>query len=420
MGGTPLSEIGAHGSEAERRTGDESSPQLDHHSRIAALASIVAVSVCGAWWFVERGLTTWLSDNPDINFYLVQPVIWTGLAALAWFGWTRIADRPRVSALLTGIAALVGAFYVAMLVLGGVIFGFGESMVAGRLVNYPRNALFVVTSIVGLEMARAFCFHAWRPYNERAAFFGTAGLFALAMSPYGQLSGLFDTSTLVSVLAGFIVPTIMLSVLLTWLADHGGPAPAMAYVGALASFEWFSQVQPELDWPALFIIGTAGPIISAKLIRDIYLNTAEGETRWAAMDHHHEESGDRHPLAWTIAVAAVVLSVIGVASLLGFRPAVVTGISMEPTFEQGDLAILKRQVDPASLSVGDIVEFRDRFDRPVVHRIVDIQRVEGTLVFTTQGDNNTHPDDLITADQISARVVLLVPEVGHPALWFRS
>jgi signal peptidase len=280
--------------------------------------------------------------------------------------------------------------------------------------------LFVVTSIVGLEMARAFCFHAWRPYNERAAFFGTAGLFALAMTPYGQLSGLLDTSTLVSVLAGFIVPTIMLSVLLTWLADHGGPAPAMAYVGALASFEWFSQVQPELDWPALFIIGTAGPIISAKLIRDIYLNTAEGETRWAAMDHHHEESGDRHPLAWTIAVAAVVLSVIGVASLLGFRPAVVTGISMEPTFEQGDLAILKRQVDPASLSVGDIVEFRDRFDRPVVHRIVDIQRVEGTLVFTTQGDNNTHPDDLITADQISARVVLLVPEVGHPALWFRS
>lgn len=386
----------------------------------AVLAGAVALYVVAAWWLIERGLSTWLSSNPDVNFYLVQPAIWTGLAAISWFGWVRLSDRPPFSRALTGIAALVGGFNVALLVLGGAVFGFGDSMVAGRLVNYPRNALFVATSVIGLEMARAFCFHAWRPYNERAAFFGTAGLLALAMTPYGQFSGLLDTSALVSILGGFIAPTLMLSVLLTWLADHGGPAPAIAFVAVLAAFEWFSQVQPELEWPALFVIGTAGPIISAKLIRDIYLYTEEGAARWADPDHRHEQTYERHPLAWTIAVTAAVLSVIGVASLLGFRPAAVTGISMEPTFEQGDLAILKRQVDPNSLSVGDVIEFNDRFDRPVVHRIISIERVDGTLMFTTQGDNNARPDAIITADQITARVVLLVPEMGHPALWFRS
>jgi hypothetical protein len=56
----------------------------------------------------------------------------------------------------------------------------------------------------------------------------------------------------------------------------------------------------------------------------------------------------------------------------------------------------------------------------MVHRIVDIEEGANGRVFTTQGDNNNHPDDSITADVIRGKVVFLVPAVGAPLLWLRG
>ncbi len=316
----------------------------------------------------------------------------------------------------------MGAFQVSLLVFGGVIFGFGDSFTGGRLANYPSNLLFVTSWLFGLETARTFLFHAWRSFSERWAFIGTTALLALAMTPYGQLSALTRAETAVSILGGFIIPTVVLSILLTWLADHGGMGPSFAYGFVLLAFEWFSQVQPDLEWPVRFLIGTVGPIVSAKLIRDIYLNTTEGAARWADLgqEEHDQDLDEGHPLAWTMAVAAVLLALLGMAGFLGFRPAVVSGISMEPAFDRGDLAIIQRDVDPDTLAVGEIIEFEDATGQHVVHRIVAIEQTPDGASFTTQGDNNRRPDRPFLASRVRGKVVLLVPAVGWPSLWLRG
>jgi signal peptidase I len=238
------------------------------------------------------------------------------------------------------------------------------------------------------------------------------------MTPYGHLQSLRSSDTLVSTLGGFLIPTVVLSMLATWLVDHGGPAPAVAYRGALLAFEWFSQVQPDLEWPILFLVGTIGPILGARFIRSIYLGTDEGAARWE--DHQEDEPIEHHRLAATMTVMVALTVFLGATGLMGFRPGVVSGISMEPSIGRGDLVIIQQNVDPAALAVGDVVRFAGPAGHTIVHRIIAIDQTPTGRVFTTQGDNNRGPDPSFDASALRGKVVSSVPALGWPAIWVRG
>lgn len=127
-----------------------------------------------------------------------------------------------------------------------------------------------------------------------------------------------------------------------------------------------------------------------------------------------------------IAVVAIVLLIIGGGTFglqlyLGTPTplwAVESG-SMEPVLYRGDLVIV-RAVDPETLEVGDIIIFNvSVVDVPVVHRIIEIELVNGTLRFTTKGDNNHSADwwDPIAANSIIAKVIGTVRYLGFIALF---
>ncbi|MGY1755188.1 signal peptidase I [Blastococcus sp. SYSU D01042] len=115
--------------------------------------------------------------------------------------------------------------------------------------------------------------------------------------------------------------------------------------------------------------------------------------------------------ASTSAVAALVLAAAWLfwpAQLGGSTTYVTThGVSMEPGFSTGDLAVLR----PAgSYEVGDVVAYRsEALDTVVMHRIV---AVEGDR-FVLQGDNNDWLDeDRPTSDQVMGKLFRQVPQGG--------
>ena len=85
----------------------------------------------------------------------------------------------------------------------------------------------------------------------------------------------------------------------------------------------------------------------------------------------------------TVAVCAVALqSAFGGLSFVTTR-----GISMQPAFFEGDLAIIRTSAGP--FAVGDVVTYRSQhMDTVVMHRIVEIHNGRYTL----QGDNNSWLD----------------------------
>lgn len=114
-----------------------------------------------------------------------------------------------------------------------------------------------------------------------------------------------------------------------------------------------------------------------------------------------------YSVAWLLAYA--VLAVL----VLGWKPVVITGGSMEPHIAAGDL-VMVTDVDER-LGAGTVVTYRQPGrDRLVTHRVVEALP-EG---YRTRGDANAVPDsDIVPDDAVHGAGRLLIPFLGRPLVW---
>ena len=110
-------------------------------------------------------------------------------------------------------------------------------------------------------------------------------------------------------------------------------------------------------------------------------------------------------IAWIILIFALLVTILvfsadrnnGVASLLGYIPLTVESDSMKPTFAKNDLILDKEIDDVKDLEKGDVITFWTIIDGQKVkntHRITEVNEINGSLSFTTKGDNNSVEDSL--------------------------
>ena len=106
----------------------------------------------------------------------------------------------------------------------------------------------------------------------------------------------------------------------------------------------------------------------------------------------------------------------------------VTGISMTPVLEEGDLVIYER-ISPHDVKVGDIIIYnipllnQGYFDStPVVaHRVVEIRETAAGLLYRTMGDNNPARDPWsVRQCDIIGKVSQRISYLGFPFLFFKS
>ncbi|MFV0429100.1 MAG: signal peptidase I [Arachnia sp.] len=123
-------------------------------------------------------------------------------------------------------------------------------------------------------------------------------------------------------------------------------------------------------------------------------------------------------LAWIVilaAGAAVTVAVL-IPRLGGAAPYTLISGSMAPQYPAGTLVVV-RPVDPADISVGDVVtvQLDSGKEAVVTHRVVEIQhRADGELQFVTKGDANDIPDaDVRMAVQIRGQLWYSVPYLGY-------
>ena len=73
-----------------------------------------------------------------------------------------------------------------------------------------------------------------------------------------------------------------------------------------------------------------------------------------------------------------------------------------------------------TIEEGQVIAF-EKNDRVVIHRVVDIQIINGQTRYFTKGDANTSNDDGFIYDyDIVGIVNFKIPYIGYPTLWLRS
>ena len=146
-----------------------------------------------------------------------------------------------------------------------------------------------------------------------------------------------------------------------------------------------------------------------------------------------EEKKDDNELIKEIASYAIIVII---AVILAAHLNVVVSGSMEPSFYRGDIvATLNtntygiQEFNPETdVNVNDVVVYNATwYKEPVIHRVIDVQMINGSKYFTIKGDNNDKEDPyLVRPSQIRSKVItvgdnlLVIPKIGYVTLLFRG
>jgi len=136
--------------------------------------------------------------------------------------------------------------------------------------------------------------------------------------------------------------------------------------------------------------------------------------------------GMKRALVLILIVTAVVIGFLSIRGVMPFMA--IFGTSMQPTYEPGDLILIK-EVSPTDIKKGDVIVYtvppmvREAYNYPVVvaHRVVKVVTSGGGITFRTQGDNTGGEDPFtVRAEDLKGQVSQRIPYLGFPLLFLQS
>jgi signal peptidase len=341
--------------------------------------------------------------STEANIHLAQPLMWSSLALMAYFGWRFVLrERQPPNKYLVTLAALTGISQVALYTLAGLLNNAQHSP-HGNPLLLLGNMLYVVSMLVGVEISRAFLLATFRKGNMTVAFLVTTYIFWFLSIPIARYVYLTDLPGLLKIASETFLPVGAEHLLASFLALIGGPLASIAYRGVLQTYVWLSPNLPQLHWALTATLGTLVPILGMLVIRSQLLG--------APTDIKGTQSEVfRTSTLWVLAGWALVTLFWFNTGVFGVQPTVVSGVSMEPAVMSGDV-VITREVPVESVEVGDIIRFR-RGDVYILHRVVEVQIDGDEILFITQGDANFSLDPPVMANQLHGKVILTVPKIG--------
>lgn len=128
-------------------------------------------------------------------------------------------------------------------------------------------------------------------------------------------------------------------------------------------------------------------------------------------------------------IVSKVISGVGLILMIGtimlvsnhfyYGAYVIATESMTGELNKGDVAICERYEDQ-SIQEGQIIVF-ERSNAVIIHRVVDIQVINGIARYYTKGDANEDMDLFYVTDaEMLGLVNYKIPYLGYPSLWMRS
>lgn len=120
-----------------------------------------------------------------------------------------------------------------------------------------------------------------------------------------------------------------------------------------------------------------------------------------------------------LAILIMTGTIMLVSNHFHYGAYVIATESMTGELNKGDIAISERYEDQL-IQEGQVIAFKKN-KSVVLHRVVDIQVINGETRYTTKGDANEDVDTGYVVDsQIVGLVDLKMPYLGYPTLWLRS
>ena len=206
------------------------------------------------------------------------------------------------------------------------------------------------------------------------------------------------------------IPIILENIILTYLAFIGERKTVYAYLIPSVIAKYMVPINTDLDWFYQLLL---------QIIFYIIIYTTISNEYSVRIERRSAKSHKKYNFVYYSLFVLVVVFGLFVAGVFKYQPVAILTYSMKPTFTRGDAVVIQKLTDDEkqNLKKGDVIQYQ--YNKIVViHRIVDVYKVDGEKVFVLKGDNNQSNDSsVVYTKQIMGKAIFSIPKVGYPSVW---
>lgn len=213
----------------------------------------------------------------------------------------------------------------------------------------------------------------------------------------------------VEVLTLALFPAVTSNILYHYLAAKYGALPGSVYKALIFLYPYMIPYRPQISDALLSYARIFLPIGILLLVHTIYTPKTFAVSRM----------NTRLRTALTcVAMIVSVLYIMLISSQFRYGLLVIATESMEGVLEKGD-AVIYEKYDDQMIQNGQIIVF-EKDDARIIHRVVEIKKINGQMRYFTKGDANESMDSgYITDAQIVGVIRTKIKYIGLPTLWGR-
>ena len=305
------------------------------------------------------------------------------------------------------IMTVIGLMYVMLYYISGLRFGFYVSPYKFNLNGILRFVLPISVIIVCTEIIRGVILAHGSKIADALVYFTCVLADVLICS---NLISITSFAKFMDVVGLTLLPSLVYNLLYNYICKRYGAYPNISYRLITTLYAYVIPYKSSIPDALVAFISLLIPIAIYVFIDMLY----EKKRRYALIK--------KTKFGVVITVLAIVIMsgvVMLVSNQFKFGALVIATESMTGELNKGDVAIFERY-DGEKVSVGQVIVF-EKDDTTVVHRVVDIEVINGVNRYYTKGDANESEDSgFITNSNIVGYVDMKLPYIGYPTLWLRS
>lgn len=309
------------------------------------------------------------------------------------------------------LMAVIALLYVMGYYLSGIPFGFYKNPYRLTVSNFFVFFLPIAATIVFTEVVRYITL---AQNDKLATVLCWLSCVVAEMLICSNLPSVTSFNRFMDLASGALLPAVLSNCLYHYLSKRYGMYPNLAFRLIVTLHAYVLPVTAGISDSLLNFIRLLIPIVIYYFIDSLY----EKKRRYA------RNKPSRFSCLTSGILTALVLSLmLGTVMLVSnhfyYGAYVIATDSMTGELNKGDVAICQRYEDQP-IREGQVIAF-EKNNCVVVHRVVDIQIINGRTRYFTQGDANEEPDvGYVTDGEVIGLVDLKVPYLGFPTLWMRS
>lgn len=329
--------------------------------------------------------------------------------------------QSRRNSNLLMFAFIISSIQIVIYTLSGFIVSFGKNPIQfNSILSFISSMYLIFTELIAFEISRAFLFQSTRKKHMIMAIPIVSVFYSLISFPLYRYQNIATYLDAVKFIGTDFIPKLSSSIFASFLAVLSGPLSSIVFIGLQTLYEWIAPIQPNPEIFVKSLIYTLIPLSGTffilretkgtKLFRSGLLERKEVFTK-------KQDSSDNH---WIIFSVIFLILSWGVTGFFGPKASVIASGSMTPALNVGDI-IITTPVDSVKIDVGDVIEYkRARNNAPIVHRVIEIEAVDNTLLFTTMGDANNVKDDPVVAPAQVFKMVYVIPKIGWVSIFMKN